>query len=380
MKKIGTVLLLILALGFAWMLYSYLSYRSNNAVSDAAFVKSDAIYTLGFKVGGKIDHMFFTEGQKVAEDATIATIDPQDFIITKERLEHTVKALQANHEALLQKRKRIFAELGIKTDISKNNIGVSGEKQKALTFQIKALEAKLHKVAKDRNRYRKLVAQKLVSEADFEKIDTEYNTLRDNLNAAKKELDSYTKSIHNVRYSYKLSELEATQIKELDLSVKALEEQIKANQKSLEGIENKIRYCTLKSPVNGVIAKRFVNQGRVVSKGTPVYSVVDPHHKHVEVLLSEKKLHGVKPGNPVTITTEALHEKKLKGIVESISPTSASTFSLVPRDIASGEFTKLDQRFIVRIAFKEPEDVLRHVYIGMGATVAIKRVTLGSGH
>ncbi|RUM68722.1 MAG: EmrA/EmrK family multidrug efflux transporter periplasmic adaptor subunit [Sulfurospirillum sp.] len=379
MKKFGTVLLLILALGFAWMLYSYLSYRSNNAVSDAAFVKSDAIYTLGFKVGGKIDHMLFTEGQKVSKERTIATIDPTDYQITKERLEHSIKALEANLGALREKRKRIFAELGIKTDISKNNISVGDEKEKALRFKIRAMQAQLQKAQRDRARYRKLLTQKLISKADFEKADTAYKTLHDQIDAAQKELDSYIKSLHNVHSSYKLSELEATQIKELDLSIKSLEEQIKANRKNLEAVTNKIRYCTLKSPIDGVIAKRFVNKGRVVSKGAPIYSVVDPNNKHVEVLLSEKKLHGVKPGNSVTITTEALHKRELKGVVESILPTSASTFSLVPRDIASGEFTKLDQRFVVRIAFKESEDLLRHILIGMGATVAIKRTADDNG-
>ena len=48
-------------------------------------------------------------------------------------------------------------------------------------------------------------------------------------------------------------------------------------------------------------------------------------------------------------------------------PVSASTFSLVPRDIASGEFTKLDQRFIVKI--KIPYNP--KVRIGMSGEVKI---------
>ena len=58
------------------------------------------------------------------------------------------------------------------------------------------------------------------------------------------------------------------------------------------------------------------------------------------------------------------------GIVEAILPASLATFSLVPRDIASGEFTKLDQRFNVRIKLLNIDNDLK---VGMGATVAIKR-------
>ncbi|WP_457595616.1 HlyD family secretion protein, partial [Hydrogenimonas sp.] len=65
----------------------------------------------------------------------------------------------------------------------------------------------------------------------------------------------------------------------------------------------------------------------------------------------------------------ALDGKEFEGEVESIAPTSASTFSLVPRDIASGEFTKLDQRFTIRISMKRIEGLRA----GMSATVAIAR-------
>ncbi len=373
MKKIGTVILLLLSVGFVYMLYSYLSYRHENAVSDAAFVKSDAIYTLGFKVGGKIDTIAFHEGERVTKEDILATIDPIDFQIAKERLVHSIKAMEANRDALLQKRRRIFEELGIKTDISRNNIRVSDEKRQALLLDIASAKTKLSKLRKDRARYAQLRRQKLVSDTDYEHIDTAYKATKAKIEAAQKELDAYIKSTQNIKHSYQLSRLEERQIKELDLSIKALHEQIKATRKRIEEIENKITYCTLKSPVDGVVAKRFVNQGRVVSEGTPVYAVVDTRNKHVEVLLSEKKLKGVAKGNRVTITTEALNGKKLKGIVESVAPTSASTFSLVPRDIASGEFTKLDQRFVVRIRFDEPEEILSQVRIGMGATVAIAR-------
>ncbi len=373
MKKTGSIILLLLTLGFIYMLYDYLSYRHNNAVSDAAFVKSDSIYTLGFKVGGKIERMFFKEGEGVEKNATLAVIEPTDFILQKERLIHSINASKANLEALLHKRERIFKELGIKTDISENSIGISDEKLKALKYRIDAAKTKLVKLSKDKKRYQKLLKQNLISKADFEKIQTEFQSLRDQINASQKELLSFSKSKENVKSTHKISELELLRTKELDLLIKAQKEQIKASKKTLKSIENKISYCTLKSPVKGVIAKRYVNSSRVVSKGTPVYSLVDTKNKHVEVLLSEKKLNGVAVGNDVTITTEAMNEKKLKGVVKSILPTSASTFSLVPRDIASGEFTKLDQRFVVRIDFKEPKDILDKVYIGMGATVAIER-------
>jgi membrane fusion protein (multidrug efflux system) len=85
-------------------------------------------------------------------------------------------------------------------------------------------------------------------------------------------------------------------------------------------------------------------------------------------LLSEKKLRGVKVGNEAYILLDA-NGKRYDGVVESILPTSAATFSLVPRDIASGEFTKLDQRFVVRVKLDNIDGLLA----GMSAKIVIKR-------
>jgi len=159
------------------------------------------------------------------------------------------------------------------------------------------------------------------------------------------------------------------QIAELAKGLKAMQQQQKALETAIEEIDRKIAYTDLKAPYEGVIAKKFFDAPKVVSKGAPVYSLSDPEALYCEVLLSEKKLHGVKPGNRVKVTVDALEGKAFEGKVASIAPTSASTFSLVPRDIASGEFTKLDQRFEVRIALKSIEGLRA----GMGATVAIER-------
>jgi len=373
MKKIGSIALLLLTLLFIYGLYDYLSFRRHNAVSDAAFVKSDAIYTLGFKVGGRVAKLLYEEGNSVKKGVLLATLDPTDYRIALEKARHTVKAMEANLQALQTKRERLFGQLKLKTKISRNDIGAGDEKLKALRYKIASLQTRLSKLSRDKNRFRRLYRKKLISSEELERVTTAYNALHKEIEAAKRELASYAISTGNLNELFRISELEATQIKEIDLSIQAIIEQIEAAKNGVRDLQNKLSDCNLSAPVSGRIAKRFVNTGRVLSKGYPVYALVDSHHKHVEVLLSEKKLHGVAPQNRVVITPDALRGEELKGHVESILPASASTFSLVPRDIASGEFTKLDQRFIVRIAFDENETKLQKVLIGMSATVAIER-------
>ena len=65
-KRIGTLLILLLIGVFLYMGYDYLHYRKVNAVSDAAFIKSDRIAILSFKVGGKVVELTKEENDPVA--------------------------------------------------------------------------------------------------------------------------------------------------------------------------------------------------------------------------------------------------------------------------------------------------------------------------
>jgi membrane fusion protein (multidrug efflux system) len=57
----------------------------------------------------------------------------------------------------------------------------------------------------------------------------------------------------------------------------------------------------------------------------------------------------VQPGQPVSITVDALPDEKFGGVVASVSPASGAVFSLLPPDNATGNFTKIVQRLPVRI-------------------------------
>jgi membrane fusion protein (multidrug efflux system) len=166
-----------------------------------------------------------------------------------------------------------------------------------------------------------------------------------------------------------MSTLNEKQIAELDQQILSMRGQKKALESSLEDLQHKVGYTRLYAPFDGVIAKKFVDAPSISKQGSPIYALTDPKALYVEVLLSEKELHGLKIGNKAVVRTDGVPNAKYNAHVESISATSASTFSLVPRDIASGEFTKLDQRFIVRLALENIHDLRA----GMGASVAITR-------
>src|SRR5207237_2285197 len=84
----------------------------------------------------------------------------------------------------------------------------------------------------------------------------------------------------------------------------------------------------------------------------------------------ETKLEGVAPGNRVRLDIDAF-DRPFRGRVVWIDRATGANFALVPRNVSSGEFTKVVQRVPVRIAIEKDERWPR-LRAGLSVTVAIE--------
>ena len=368
-KKIGSIVLILVSILLLISGYRYIDYRVKNAVSDAAFIKSDNLPLLSFKVGGRVINMLASENQRVKKGELLALIDTTDFKLNLERLEHKSLALDKKIEALKLKKSRLEKVLNLQSQISATDIEALDDEIDSIKLQIKAYQIRLEKLKKDKERFSNMLSNNLIPKGDYETIQSKSDSLAKQIESMDKKLLALKSKKKKALLAYKLSKVNEKEIKELEKSIEASIQDKKALLASIKEVKKSIEYAKLYAPFNGVIAKKFFDAPKVVAKGYPVYALVDTKNLYCQVLLSERKLRGVRVGNRATIKVDAIKGKTFKGKVESIAPTSASTFSLVPRDIASGEFTKLDQRFIVRIKL----DSIEGLRSGMGASVAIKR-------
>jgi membrane fusion protein (multidrug efflux system) len=74
----------------------------------------------------------------------------------------------------------------------------------------------------------------------------------------------------------------------------------------------------------------------------------NPDLLYVTANLEETRLKGVAPGNPVELRLDAF-DGPFKGRVVWINKSTGAQFALMPRNVVSGEFTKVVQRVPVRI-------------------------------
>ena len=133
--------------------------------------------------------------------------------------------------------------------------------------------------------------------------------------------------------------------------------------------ERDLSFTLIRAPIDGVIGNRSVQTGDYVQPGQRFASLVPLDEVYIDANFKETQLGRLRPGQPVSVTVDALPEHDIVGTVASMSPASGSTFSLLPLDNATGNFTKIVQRIPVRI--KVPADVAARRLLRPGMSVVV---------
>jgi membrane fusion protein, multidrug efflux system len=120
----------------------------------------------------------------------------------------------------------------------------------------------------------------------------------------------------------------------------------------LNVIETQLKNTVITSPMSGVISKRWVLAGDVVSPGQPIFSVYDLKNLWVTANLEETSISVLHIGDKVEVSVDAYPDLKFSGKVFQMGSNTASQFSLIPPNNASGNFTKVTQRVPIKISIQ----------------------------
>ena len=374
-KKRKTVAVVLLTFGvvvLVVLLVRFVHFRIRYAVSDAVFVRTDSLATLGFdRVSGRVLKMEKREGDSVRQDEIIARIDDEPYRLEAERLESGILATSKKQEEqkLLLERLREEIELNIK--IAAARVVQLTKQKEAMDAKAASIQARIDQLERDQQRFLTLYKEKVVAKQKSEDISTQLSVQ----DAEKKEVIETAKaieaSINSARLDVQLAETKRSQINEVEQSIQSLSESIKGLSAALKNEQRNIAACALRSVINGRIAKQYVSAGDIISPTSAVYAVLDPKSLYFVALLEENKLKGVTPGDSVNIKVDAYPNKKYKGVVRQVLPASAATFALAPRDISAGEFTKVAQRIPIRIDITEGD--ISMLQVGLSGKVEIRR-------
>ena len=355
-RALGFSLVLLLALYGLWRFGHWLYYRYTHAYTEDAFVEADII-NVSPLVPGHIAKVLVDESQKVKKGQLLFLIDDRDYraayLLAKARLEHAVSRLDVLNRKLAQaedayRLTKLLVEDGIR----------------AARHDLEQVKARYERVRRDYVRFKNLYERKAIGKFKFDRVMEEFRRVSELL------------KIKQIRLRMAMSKrievsIKERQIEELKSEIASAKKAVEEARRALEVARVKLEHTKVKSPIDGVVAKKYLHRGDFASAGYPVLALYNPSKVYILANLEETRFEGVKVGNPVDIWVDAYPGRVFKGRVMKILPASAAKFALIPRDVTAGEFTKVVQRIPIKIEILgEGKDLL---IPGMSVEVGIAK-------
>ena len=171
------------------------------------------------------------------------------------------------------------------------------------------------------------------------------NELRAEDDFTRAETQFKTKVIPQEQYEHARSALAAArmQLKMAQTRVATAEAQL--------AVRTSLSNTVISAPMGGVVAKRYALAGDVVQAGQPILSVYDLSSVWITANFEETKLSSLRLNDPVEISVDAYPDRSFTGRLVQFGASTASQYSLIPPNNASGNYTKGTQRVPVKIAF-----------------------------
>ena len=176
---------------------------------------------------------------------------------------------------------------------------------------------------------------------------TKNKTLEDRVEIAKTEVEKAKQGLATAKARRE------SRIQEMRTEVDRAQGQLKSARVNVDD-------TLLKSPYQGVVTKKYIDQGRVVNPGTPVLRIADTSQMKVVAYIPKNKTENISVGEKVELAHNDHPGKQWQAEVTNISPASEQSSQKVKVELVSGELEELNIGMYVDIELqaKEGDDLV----------------------
>ena len=344
------------------ILFIFKNY-SNFESTDNAYVRG-SITTISSRIEGYVTEVPGVLNTDINKGDILAKFDdaPFEAIVNESKAELKAATAQLSEIDLKQETEKLkIDEQRLQLKLAQNNImSAIAKKDSELSNLI------MYK--NEENRIKKLLKTKNATKSNYEKALANYEF-------SKYKVEQYEADIESEKI---FSQVIEKKIKKLEFNIKKFQvekDRFLAKKESLKAkLDNSLinlNSTIVKAPIDGTIANRIVEPGVYMKKGWPLMSIVPTKDVWIIANFKETQIENIKVGKKASIKIDAFSNLKLEGRVLSFSPASASSFSLIPPQNASGNFVKVVQRIPVKITINLPENFTGKIIPGMSAKVKV---------
>lgn len=307
--------------------------------TDNAYVRGD-VTPISPKVSGYIIDVAVRDNQAVKAGDILFRIDDRDY---RARVDQAAAGV-AMHRALL-------ANLTSRIDLQRAVV------EQAIAA-LQGADADANRAARDFARTRELSKGGWASQSISDQTEADHLRARAKIAEARANLAA-------ARQQTEVLETQRPQV-EADIAAAAA---------ALALAEIELESTVVRSPADGWVAERQARVGQYVRAGTLLVAVI-PQDSWVVANFKETQIAGLRIGDSMTITIDAIPGTEFTGRVESLSPATGAQFALLPPDNATGNFTRIVQRIPVKITFDPGQADLDRLRPGMSAVVVLSSASL----
>jgi membrane fusion protein, multidrug efflux system len=410
----------VIVAGALWGISAWWHYRSHVSTDDA-YVEG-TVSTVSAKVTGHIVELLVDDNQPVTRGAVLLRIDDRDYRARLEQARATVgiaeSRLRAATARIAMTRDSAMAQMAqaqassLSADSAVRAAGDAMDSSRSVVASRRAslgaaqadLERARHawtRAKQELDRGAMLLKQDLIAKRDFDQAVTDERTADAAVQAAEQRVIQAQRDLAGSESDLKIRDtgyepqqigVVMAQARAADARAKrmnaeaALQEvrvreaerdladaQLREARADLGMAELNVEHTIVRSPIDGVVAKRSGEIGQIVQIGQPLLAVVPLQDVWVVANFKETQLGGVRPGMGATIVVDGAPGKSFKGTVDSLAAGTGARFSLLPPENATGNWVKVVQRVPVKIRLDAKDVGNPHALrAGMSAYVTIK--------
>jgi membrane fusion protein (multidrug efflux system) len=284
-------------------------YASGGAVmeTDNAYVQADTV-GISTDVSGIVQQVLVTDNQKVLRGDVLFKLDPKPFRLALERTE---------------------AQVGT----TKNDLLAMQASYRNMEAQIQQAKADVDFNMTNFKRQEQLLTNNFTPRAT-------YDAAKNSLQGAQQKLASLEQQLQGL--SANLNGDPTAPIEDHP----RYKDAIAARDEAARQLDHTV----VRAPFDGIVTNvPSLQPGQYLAASTVAFNVVSSDHVWVQANPKETELTYVKPGQKATIEVDTYPGVEWSGTVDSISPASSSSFSLLPAENSSGNWVKVVQRIPVRV-------------------------------
>lgn len=297
------------------------------------------------RVSGWVDHIAVEEGEGIAKDEVLLRIDSRESKLL-------VDELDAQMRSVASERARLNAERKLIDEQTKSRYETRLSKMSAAEASVSALDPQLELAMSELERATSLFQKRVVPKQQLDQARATARQVEGEHRMAVAVLEESRSELQEAR-------ADRERLNVLDGELEMLRHRESALRAKVEQQKLDLADRIIRSPIDGVVDKTFVEAGEFVTSGQRLLLVHDPRRIWIEANIKETQIRKLKVGQPVEIHVDAYPDQNFQGEVVSIGNSTTGNFALLPNPNPSGNFTKITQRLPVRIGIQQQDRILR---------------------